>query len=198
MQVFTESARDKYRFRRLFRPLRVSYVWLQRGYLALLLAVLLWVSFAGAAMAANAKTLTEQNRAMALQFAKEGWGTRPAWAATWDALVSPDLVYHFNSAAEPIVGLKENKAFNESLFQGFPDIRQSIEDMIVEGDKVVYRSTLQGTNTGEFLGTPPTNKPVKVNDFTLLKISDGQIVEIWYECNLLEVMQQMGLIPRNS
>jgi steroid delta-isomerase-like uncharacterized protein len=198
MQVFTERARDKYRFRRLFRPLRVSYVWLQRGYLALLLAVLLWVSFAGAAMAANAKTLTEQNRAMALQFAKEGWGTRPAWAATWDALVSPDLVYHFNSAAEPIVGLEENKAFNESLFQGFPDIRQSIEDMIVEGDKVVYRSTLQGTNTGEFLGTPPTNKPVKVNDFTLLKISDGQIVEIWYECNLLEVMQQMGLIPRNS
>jgi predicted ester cyclase len=198
MQVFTESARDKYRFRRLFRPLRVSYVWLQRGYLALLLAVLLWVSFAGAAMAANAKTLTEQNRAMALQFAKEGWGTRPAWAATWDALVSHELVYHFNSAAEPIVGLEENKAFNESLFQGFPDIRQSIEDMIVEGDKVVYRSTLQGTNTGEFLGTPPTNKPVKVNDFTLLKISDGQIVEIWYECNLLEVMQQMGLIPRNS
>lgn len=196
MQVFTESSRDKYRFRR--RPLRVSYVWLKRGYLAVLLAVLLWVSFAVPAMAANAKTLTEQNRAMALQFAQEGWGTKPSWAETWDALVSPNLVYHFNSAAEPIVGLEDNKAFNESLFQGFPDIRQSIEDMIVEDDKVVYRSTLQGTNTGEFLGTPPTNKPVKVNDFTLLKISDGKIVEMWYECNLLEVMQQMGLIPRAS
>ncbi len=205
MQVFSKNYGVKHMARRLFKPFRVSYVGIRRGALALMLAVLLLLSLSVPAMAANAKSLTEQNRAMtksskgiALQFAKEGWGTQPAWAETWDALVSPDLIYHFNSAAEPIVGLEENKAFNASLFQGFPDIRQSIEDILVEGDKVVYRSTLQGTNTGEFLGTPPTDKPVKVNDFTLLKISDGKIVEMWYECNLLEVMQQMGLIPRNS
>jgi len=29
-------------------------------------------------------------------------------------------------------------AFNASLFQGFPDIYQTIEDVVTEGDKVVY------------------------------------------------------------
>jgi predicted ester cyclase len=203
MQIFSEKYTYKAPFRRLFRSFRVGDGKFKRGALALLFAALLFVSLSVPAMAANAKSLTEQNRAMtesskgiALQFAKEGWGTQSSWEETWDTLVSPNLVYHFNSAAEPIVGLTENKAFNKSLFQGFPDIRQTIEDLLAEGDKVVYRSTLQGTNTGEFLGAPPTNKPVKVNDFTMLKISDGQIVEMWYECNLLEVMQQMGLIPR--
>jgi steroid delta-isomerase-like uncharacterized protein len=139
-------------------------------------------------------TLLEQNKSIALRFAQNGWGTNPNWKKTWDELMSADVVHHFNSAAEPIVGLEANKAFNESLFQGFPDIRHRMEDVIAEGDKVVYRTTIQGTHTGEFLGTPPTGKFVKVNDFTLLRIAGGKIVEWWYECNLLEVMQQLGLV----
>lgn len=139
-------------------------------------------------------TLIEQNKLIALRFAKDGWGTNPGWQKAWDELMSADVVYHFNSATEPIVGLEANKAFNESLFQGFPDIHHTMEDVIAEDDKVVYRTTIQGTHTGNFLGTPPTGKFVKVNDFTLLRIAGGKIVEWWYECNLLELMQQLGLV----
>jgi predicted ester cyclase len=128
--------------------------------------------------------IADQNRSIALQYAKEGWGTRPDWEKTWDKLLS--------------VGLAENKEFNKSLFEGFPDIRQRIEDVVVDGNNVVYRHTIEGTNTGVFLGTPATGKPVKVNGFTQLKISNGKITEMWYECNLLEVMQQIGLIPRST
>lgn len=138
----------------------------------------------------------KQNREIALRFATEGWGTQANWRLVWDHLMSPDVVYHFNSSSEPIVGLEANKAFNESLFQGFPDIRQVMEDLLVERDRVVYRCTIQGTQTGEFMGVPPTSKSVKVNDFTLLKLKEGKIIEWWYETNLLEVMQQLGLIDR--
>ncbi|NEQ52465.1 MAG: ester cyclase [Leptolyngbya sp. SIO3F4] len=139
-------------------------------------------------------TLIEKNKAIARRFAQDGWGTQSNWQGVWDELMSVDIVYHFNSATEPIIGLKANKAFNKTLFQGFPDIYQSMGDIIAENDKVVYRTTIQGTHTGDFLGTPPTGKSVKVNDFTLLRMADGKIVEWWYECNLLEVMQQLGLI----
>jgi predicted ester cyclase len=139
-------------------------------------------------------TLVEQNKSIALRFAQDGWGTNLNWKKTWDELMSADIVHHFNSAAAPIVGLEANKAFNESLFQGFPDIHHRMEDLIAEGDRVVYRTTIQGTHTGEFLGTPPTGRSVKANDFTLLRIVNGRIVEWWYECNLLEVMQQLGLV----
>jgi steroid delta-isomerase-like uncharacterized protein len=160
----------------------------------LALIVLLGTSFSVPAFAARPSV--EQNRAIALRFATEGWGTQPNWEETWDKWVSNDVVYHFNSGAEPIVGLAENKAFNASLFEGFPDIHQDIEDVLAENDKVVYRTTLQGTNTGTFLGLPPTGKSVKVNDFTMVRIANGKVAEMWYECNLLEVMQQLEVIPR--
>lgn len=102
-------------------------------------------------------TLTEQNRAIALHFAKDGWGTNPDWAKTWDELSDLNLAYHFNSQAKPIVGLETNKAFNAGLFRGFPDIQQTIEDVIAEGDRVMYRTILNRTHTGDFLGLPPTD-----------------------------------------
>ena len=135
----------------------------------------------------------KENKKIALRFVREGWGTVPYWEKTWDELISPNVVHHFNSSLKPIVGLKANKEFNTSLFQGFPDIEQTIEDIIAEKDTVVYRTTIRGTHTGEFLGIPPTNKSVQINDFTLLKIASGRIVEWWYECNLLELMTQLGL-----
>jgi predicted ester cyclase len=139
--------------------------------------------------------VTEQNKAISLRFAQEGWGTNPNWRKTWDEVLAYDVVQHFNSTPEPIVGLEANKEFNASLFQGFPNIKQTIEDVLVEGDKVVIRTTLEGTHTGEFLGIPPTGKSVKVNDFTLTRLANNRIVEWWYECNLLEVMKQLGLMP---
>jgi predicted ester cyclase len=148
-------------------------------------------------------TLLEQNKSIALRFAEAGWGTNPDWKQVWDELMSVDVVYHFNSSPQPIMGIEANKAFNASLFKGFPDIHQTIfqrkgfanEDTLAEGDRVVYRTTIQGTHTGEFLGTPPTGKTAKINDFTLLRISNSKIVEWWYECNLLALMQQLDLIP---
>jgi steroid delta-isomerase-like uncharacterized protein len=140
-------------------------------------------------------TQIEQNKSLALRFAQEGWGTNPNWQQTWDELMSKDVIHHFNSSPVPIVGLEANKVFNASLFQGFPDIQHSIEETIAEGDKVVYRTTLKGTHTGEFLGIPATGKSAKINDFTLLQIIDRQIVAWWYECNLLALMQQLGLMP---
>jgi predicted ester cyclase len=188
---------NQYQVRGIYHQLRVGYDRLKQGWLTLMLVMMLAVSFSTPAMADQSTTAT-QNKAIALRFAQEGWGTKPNWEKTWDEVVSPNLIYHFNSSPEPIVGLSANKEFSKSLFQGFPNIRQKIEDVIAEGDKVVYRTTIQGTNTGEFLGTPSTGKPVKVNDFTMLRFANGQIVEMWYECNLLEVMQQLGLVPRSS
>jgi steroid delta-isomerase-like uncharacterized protein len=138
-------------------------------------------------------TQIEQNKAISLRFARDGWGANSNWRNVWDELMSVNVIHHFNSSQQPIIGLEANKAFNASLFQGFPDIQHEIEDIIAESDRVVYRTTIQGTHTGEFLGIPPTGKWGKINDFTLLRISEGKIVEWWYECNLLSLMQQLGL-----
>ncbi|MEM9089641.1 MAG: ester cyclase [Cyanobacteria bacterium P01_F01_bin.53] len=136
----------------------------------------------------------EQNRALAHRFITEGWGTAPGWDKVWDEMVAPDVVYHFNSEPNPIVGLEANKAFNAELFQGFPTLNSTLEDLLIDGNNIVYRQTLQGKHTGEFLGIPATGKSVKINDFTFLKIANGKIAEWWYDCNLLAAMQQLGVV----
>lgn len=170
---------------------------------SLYVAALLFVTFPEPAAAMSQLSAPEAvsvqvdqrkaNKAIALRFATEGWGTNATWQQAWDELVADDIVYHFNSSAEPVVGLENNKAFNAELFDGFPDLHQTIETVVAEGDEVIYRSTLSGTHTGDFLGIAATGKPVKITDFTQLRIADGKVAEWWYECNLLEVMNQLGL-----
>lgn len=139
--------------------------------------------------------LSQTNKAIALRYAKEGWGTQPNWEKVWDELVAPDVVLHFNSFPEPIVGLEANKAFSKGLFEGFPDIKNTIGSVVAEGDTAIVRSTLEGKQTGVFLGMPATGKKVKMNDFTQYKIGNGKISEMWYETNLQSLMQQLGLAP---
>jgi predicted ester cyclase len=139
--------------------------------------------------------LTQANKALALRYAIKGWGTQPNWEKVWDELVDTNVVLHFNSFPKPIVGLEANKQFSRELFEGFPDIKNTIEDVVAEGDTVIYRSNLVGKNTGPFLGMPATGKVANMNDFTQVKIKNGKIVEFWYETNLQALMQQLGLAP---
>ncbi|NJK50430.1 ester cyclase [Candidatus Gracilibacteria bacterium] len=136
----------------------------------------------------------EQNKAIALRLAKEGWGTMPGWEKIWDELVDRDIVQYFCSQSESICGLETNKAFQASLFEGFPKIEQTIESVVAEGDKVVYFHTLKGAHTGTFMGIEPTNNWVKATGFTMVRVANSKIVEMWYETNLLAVMQQLGII----
>lgn len=135
-------------------------------------------------------TSVEQNKSIALRYAKDGFGN----LALWNEVVAPDFVYHFCNQ-ETIHGLKAAKEFEASLFEGFPKLQRTVEDVIAEGDKVVIHSTLRGTHTGNFMGILPTDKSVDVSDLTLLRIANDKIVEEWYELNLLAVMKQLGVIP---
>ncbi len=139
-------------------------------------------------------TLSEQNKAIALRFAKEAWGNVPLWDQVWDELVASDIIWYFCGCSEPIRGSKA-KEFYALLYQGFPDIQLvSIENAIAENDKVAFRSTIKGTHKGEFMGISPTGKSINASDLNLFRISEGKIVEWWYELNLLEVMKQLGVI----
>jgi predicted ester cyclase len=162
---------------------------------AVLLFSLVTPVMAGQATPSAQVELSQINKAIALRYAKEGWGTQSNWEKIWDELVAPDVVLHFNSFPDPIVGLKANKEFSKGLFEGFPAIKNTIGDVVAEGDTVIIRSTLEGKQTGPFLGMPATNKTAKMNDFTLYQIRNGKISEMWYETNLISLMQQLGVAP---
>lgn len=65
--------------------------------------------------------------------------------AIMDELLAPDFVY----PALQLRGLESYKQFETVTRKAFPDLHDTIEDIIAEGDKVCVRAKVTGTHTGE-------------------------------------------------
>ena len=67
--------------------------------------------------------------------------------------------------------------------------------MIAEGDKVIARFTVSGTQPGAFLGIPSTGKHATITDIEIVRIANGKFVEIWVQPDFLGLLQQLGVVP---
>ncbi len=89
--------------------------------------------------------------------------------------------------------LKDFKQMESEMYDAFPDMHVTIDDMVAEGDKVAARTTWTGTHKGEFMGIPPTNKKVTFSLIVIDRFAGGKIVEDHGEYNALGLMRQLGL-----
>lgn len=80
----------------------------------------------------------------------------------------------------------------------FPDIHFAVEDLVAEGDKVVSRWRMTGTQTGEFMGIAPTGRRVSVAGMSLDRLAGGQIVEGCDAWDALGLRQQLGALPTDG
>lgn len=80
----------------------------------------------------------------------------------------------------------------------FPDLHFAVEDVIAEGDRVLTRWTLTGTQQGEFMGIAPTGKQIRVTGMSLDIIEDGMIVEGFDGWDALGLRQQLGMIASDE
>ena len=113
---------------------------------------------------------------------------------TIDELVAPDAVVRTPLLTEA-TGAQKLKEVFARLHQAFPDLHSTIEDLIEEGDKVVFRNTVTGTNHGEHMGIPPTGKTVTYNEIFIARFANGRIAETWGIVDVLSQMRQLGAIP---
>ncbi len=134
---------------------------------------------------------TEQNKALVLK-SHEWMNQKNIDAAL--SLCSPNFVDH-GSRSEMGQGIEASRQFFKMQFAAFPDMHATLEDIIAEGDKVVTRMTLRGTNTGPFMGMPPTGKSATWSFIDIFRIADGQLAEHWVEMDSGVLMQQLGLVP---
>jgi steroid delta-isomerase-like uncharacterized protein len=113
---------------------------------------------------------------------------------TFDEIISPS--YHNHHMPVPnIPGTKEG--FRQLVLatrQAFPDVHVHIENMVAEGDFVVFNDTVQATSKGDFMGIPPNGKPLSWTEIHFLKIAKGQIVEHWANFDQLGILHQLGAI----
>jgi predicted ester cyclase len=123
---------------------------------------------------------TEENKALWRRFVEELNKGR-----VLGDLFATDFVLHGSSGEEERGRVKE---FFSNVFNAFPDIHFTIDDMIAEGDKVATRWTMTGTHKA-------TNKTVTTWGIGIVRVVGGKIVERWLRSDTLGVHQQLGAIP---
>jgi steroid delta-isomerase-like uncharacterized protein len=111
-----------------------------------------------------------------------------------DELMTADFVYH--NPPPGLAGDREGfKDFVQYLRQAFADQLYTVHDQIAVDDRVVERWSTTMTHAGDFLGIQPTGKRVTLTGLAIARLEGGRIAEIWEECDLLGLFDQLGSFP---
>jgi steroid delta-isomerase-like uncharacterized protein len=112
-----------------------------------------------------------------------------------DQLVAANFVEHETVAPGMPEGREGLKALFRMIRQAMPDMVMTPEDIVAEGDRVAIRAVMTGTQTGEFMGLPPSGKHVEITVMDLDRIENNQFAEHWGVGDMLALMTQIGAIP---
>jgi len=95
-----------------------------------------------------------------------------------DDVVAHDFFDHdpVPGQASGVAGLKQAVGIFRAAF---PDGQLKPEELMAEGNKVMARVTMRGTQAGNFLGAPATDRPMNAEGVETYRIAGGKVVEAW-------------------
>jgi predicted ester cyclase len=111
--------------------------------------------------------------------------------ALLDKFVAPGYVEH----SEGSQGVEPFKQQVAAFRAAFPDLRVTIDDLLIDGDRFASRTTVTGTHTGDLMGMPATGRHISVGAVDLGRIENGQAKDRWGGLNMYSMLTQLGVIP---
>ncbi len=137
------------------------------------------------------------NKHIVARFVEELWNERNLTVA--ESIFDEDCHTHQLQSGSPVVpeprGPTAIKAHVSDWLSAFPDLKFSVEQMFADGDRVISQLAMDGTQTGQWLGIPPTRKRVNIRMVTIHRIRNGKIIEDWVLVESLGILQQLGVLP---
>jgi len=112
------------------------------------------------------------------------------------ALFFPDYVNHQVSAAAPppaahVTQKQGSVAFFKARLTGLPDLKVTIEAMVVDKDHVAASFVYTGTHKGLYFGVPPTGKTLRFTSCDIFRVQDNLIAEHWGMGDIAGVLAQL-------
>ena len=87
---------------------------------------------------------------------------------------------------------------NRAWVRGFPDLAFRTDDLLIDGDRVAWTVTAAGTDTGGFMGLPPTGKPFRLPIVVLSTVTDGFVVRERRIYDFTGMLIQIGILKATS
>lgn len=110
------------------------------------------------------------------------------------ALYADTCIVESPLAGGAVTGRAANADILEAAYKGFPDFRLTVEEMMIDGDRVAQIGTLTGTDTGGFMGLPATGKSFRLPIVILYTVKESQIVHERRIYDFTGMLVQAGIL----
>lgn len=115
--------------------------------------------------------------------------------ALGQSIISPDVVFYAPTSPEPMHGFQGYAAVLDMMRGAMPDVQWKAEETIAEGEKVMIRFSMTGTQTKPFMGMPATGRRVSVTTMNIYEFRDGKITCEHGLPDIFSMLLQLGAIP---
>ena len=110
--------------------------------------------------------------------------------ALFDKVVHPDYKSYFTNdeflPRGPLIEIFKNMGVT------IPDLKWSIRELMIVGDKIIVRGQATGTPTGEFWGAKPTGRSFDTMAIDIFTVRDGKLISCHHIENWMTALQQIG------
>lgn len=117
-----------------------------------------------------------------------------------ESVISPDVIFYAPTSSEPMHGFRGYTEVLNMMRGAMPDVRWTPEETIAEGNKVMIRFAMTGTNCNPFMGMPPTGRKVNVTAINIYEFENRKIIREHGLPDLFTMLVQLGVvsIPENN
>jgi len=109
-----------------------------------------------------------------------------------EAAYSPDYVFVGPLVPDGVHGAEGERQLIAGYRQAFPDLTFTVEEQVVDGDRVVSRWTATGTHAGEFAGLAPTGRRGTVGGVSIARFTGGRLTSVWTMWDVHGLFAQLG------
>jgi predicted ester cyclase len=104
---------------------------------------------------------------------------------------TPDAQFHAGTVGTITGNTNIGGALN-GIVTAVPDLHPALQDMFGQGDEVVVRLVVTGTQTGNLLGIPASGRPLRWDAVDVYQLKGGKISQEWAAEDLTAILNDAG------
>jgi len=105
--------------------------------------------------------------------------------------LTPDMVW-YGGTVGAVAGRANVAGLFASVVAAFPDSHITIDDIFGQGDQVVVRVVVSGTQQGAILAIPASGRHVQWDGVDIYRLRDGKISNIWAGDDWTAILNDTG------
>ena len=105
--------------------------------------------------------------------------------------LTADMQWHGGTVGT-VAGRDNVTGLLTTVVTSIPDLHTDVKDIFGQGDEVVVRLVVSGTQTGPLIGIPATGRHVQWDATDLYRLSDGKIAEEWAAEDFTAILNDTG------